>query len=123
MDKIDVSAAFDTFSSHWTPHILAELNGQHVKIAKLLGAFEWHHHDQEDELFWVLSGTLEMHFRDRVVVLEPGQMLVVPAGVEHKPVAPEEVQVVLFEPAGTVNTGENPDGPLTLRALQRLDQV
>lgn len=117
---VDVSGALDTFSDHWTPLIVAELNGQQVKLAKLLGEFEWHSHAAEDELFWVLSGTLQMHFRQGVVTLEPGQMLVVPRGMEHKPVAHEEVQVVLFEPAGTVNTGENPDGPLTVRELTKL---
>ncbi len=118
--KVDVAAALDTFTAHWTPHVLADLNGQQVKVAKLLGRFEWHSHAAEDELFWVLSGSLEMHFRDGMVTLEAGQMLVVPRGVEHMPVAHEEVQVVLFEPAGAVNTGENPDGPLTVRELKRL---
>ena len=85
--------------------MIAELNGQHVKVAKLLGEFDWHFHENEDELFWVVEGCLEIHLRDQVVQLHPGELLVVPRGVEHKPVAKSECQVVLFEPAGTLNTG------------------
>lgn len=117
MEKISLKAKFDSFSEHWQPRIVAELNGQAVKVVKLLGEFVWHHHEHEDELFYVLKGRLKMEFRDREVWIEPGEMLVVPRGVEHRPVAPEEVQVVLFEPLETLNTGnvinertvENPD--------------
>ncbi len=117
MEKISLEAKFDSFSEHWQPRIVAELNGQAVKVVKLLGEFVWHHHEHEDELFYVLKGRLKMEFRDREVWIEPGEMLVVPRGVEHRPVAPEEVQVVLFEPLETLNTGnvinertvENPD--------------
>jgi mannose-6-phosphate isomerase-like protein (cupin superfamily) len=105
MTRIDLAAKFDLLHEHWSPRIVAELNGQHVKIARLLGTFDWHHHEHEDELFLVLSGTLEIHFRDRVETLGPGEMLVVPRGVEHRPVAESEVRVLLFEPAGTLNTG------------------
>lgn len=96
---------FASFSEHWSPKVIAELNGQHVKVAKLLGEFEWHFHENEDELFWVVEGCLEIHLRDKVVELHPGELLVVPRGIEHKPVAKSECQVMLFEPAGTLNTG------------------
>ncbi|MBA3558394.1 MAG: cupin domain-containing protein [Gemmatimonadaceae bacterium] len=105
MDRVNLSSAFSSFDDQWSPKIIAELNGQHVKIAKLLGEFVWHHHDSEDELFLVHRGRLRMEFRDRTVVLEAGDLLVVPRGVEHRPVAAEEVELVLFEPAGTLNTG------------------
>ncbi len=107
MNKINLSEKFGLFSEHWTPKIVAELNGQHVKIAKLLGDFEWHKHDNEDELFWIVKGNLLVHFRDKTVELSPGEILVIPKGVEHKPEAPEEVHLVMFEPVGTVNTGES----------------
>ena len=106
MQQINLSQKFSLFDEHWSPRIIAELNGQHVKVAKLLGEFEWHHHENEDELFWVIDGVLQMHFRDRTIEIKPGEILVVPKGVEHKPEARKEVCVVLFEPAETVNTGE-----------------
>ena len=105
MQKVKVQEKFASFSEHWSPKVIAELNGQHVKVAKLLGEFDWHFHENEDELFWVVEGCLEIHLRDKVVELYPGELLVVPRGVEHKPVAKSECQVVLFEPAGTLNTG------------------
>ncbi len=114
-EKITLSEKFATFDEHWAPRVVAELNGQHVKIVKLRGEFEWHAHAGEDELFWVLSGSLQMHFRDRVVVLQPGEMIVVPRGVEHKPACEQEVHVVLFEPKSTVNTGDQP-GDRTVEA-------
>ncbi len=105
MNRVNLSSAFSSFHDQWSPKIIAELNGQHVKIAKLLGEFVWHHHDSEDELFLVHRRRLRMEFRDRTVVLEARDLLVVPRGVEHRPVAAEEVELVLFEPAGTLNTG------------------
>lgn len=105
MERIDLGQALNMFDSHWDPKIIAELNGQHVKLAKLLGEFLWHHHEDEDELFLVLAGSLRMEFRDRSVDLDPGQLIVVPRGVEHRPVAVDEVHVLLFEPVGTLNTG------------------
>jgi mannose-6-phosphate isomerase-like protein (cupin superfamily) len=105
MDAIDLDAAFARITTHWDPHLAAELNGQQVRLARLQGEFVWHHHDAEDELFLVHKGELHMRFRDRVVVVKPGQFVVVPRGVEHQPYAPQEVEVVLFEPATTVNTG------------------
>ena len=100
---------------------MAELNGQYVKVAKFEGEYVWHAHEHEDELFWVIRGELEMHLRDKVVTLGPGELCVVPRGVEHKPVAPELVECVLFEPASTVNTGET-EGDYTIRPedLQRI---
>jgi mannose-6-phosphate isomerase-like protein (cupin superfamily) len=105
MVGIDLREKFAAIDEHWSPRIVAELNGQHVKLVKFRGEFVWHHHDHEDELFLVHRGRFRMEFRDRTVDLGPGEMIVVPRGVEHRPVADEEVEVVLFEPAGTLNTG------------------
>ena len=105
MQKINLAEKFALFSDRWNPKIVAELNGQHVKLVKSLGEFPWHHHADEDELFFVVRGWFRMEFRDRSVVLREGEMLVVPRGVEHRPVADEEVWLLLFEPASTVNTG------------------
>ena len=106
MQKIVLAKKFAAFTSHWEPKIIGELNGQHVKVAKLLGEFVWHHHEEEDELFLVLKGTLVIEFRDDCVELGPGEMLIVPRMVEHRPVAKEEVEVLLFEPVTTRNTGQ-----------------
>lgn len=119
MTGIDLREKFATFSEYWSPRIVAELNGQHVKLAKIRGEFIWHHHDHEDELFLVHRGRLRMEFRDRVVDLGPGQMIVVPRGVEHRPVADEETEIVLFEPAGTLNTG-NVTNERTVNDLTRV---
>jgi mannose-6-phosphate isomerase-like protein (cupin superfamily) len=107
-DKINLAEKFARFSAHWSPKIVAALNGQHVKLVKFRGEFVWHHHENEDELFFVVRGSFRMEFRAHVVELREGEMLVVPRGVEHRPVADEEVSVLLFEPAATVNTGSNP---------------
>lgn len=106
MEKINIAQKFSLFNEHWSPKIVAELNGQHVKLAKIEGPFVWHQHDDEDELFLVVKGRLTMELRDGDVVLEEGEMLVVPRGVEHRPVAEEEVWILMFEPASTVNTGD-----------------
>ena len=105
MQVIDIQQKLDSFDDHWSPRVIAALNGQHVKVVKLLGEFDWHFHKDEDELFMVVEGELTLHFRDRTIELTPGQMCVIPRGIEHKPVASEECQVLLFEPAGTINTG------------------
>ena len=97
---------FSQISTYWDPHIVCELNGQHIKIAKVKGDFIWHSHEKEDELFYVHSGHLIMHFRDHTVEMKAGDWLVVPQGVEHQPSAPEETCIVLLEPIGTVNTGD-----------------
>ncbi|PYQ48164.1 MAG: hypothetical protein DMF59_16890 [Acidobacteria bacterium] len=105
MDKVNLAEKLSTFSERWQPHIVGELNGQHVKIAKILGDFVWHHHEAEDELFLVVKGSITIRLRDRDVNLKEGEFFIVPRGVEHCPVAKEEAHIVLFEPAGTLNTG------------------
>ncbi|MDI1248845.1 MAG: cupin domain-containing protein [Lacunisphaera sp.] len=105
MQKINLAEKLSLFSEPWSPKIIAELNGQHVKLVRLKGEFVWHHHDQEDEMFLVVAGSFRMEYRDRAVVLHAGEMIVVPRGVEHRPVADEECSILLFEPASTGNTG------------------
>jgi mannose-6-phosphate isomerase-like protein (cupin superfamily) len=105
MDKVNLLEKFSLFSDHWSPKVAGELNGQQVKLVKFEGEFVWHHHDNEDELFFVVKGNFDMHFREKVVRLNEGEFLIVPRGVEHKPVAEKEVWVMLFEPASTLNTG------------------
>lgn len=105
MEKVNLAEKLALFSEHWQPRIVGELNGQQVKLAKLLGSFDWHFHEHEDELFLVLRGTLTLRLRDRDVILGEGEFFIVPRGVEHQPVAEEEVHVLLFEPATTLNTG------------------
>lgn len=112
MHRINLAEKLSLFSTHWDPKIVAELNGQHVKLVKILGEFVWHHHEHEDELFLVLRGSFKMEYRDRTVELHEGDMVVVPRGVEHRPVAEQECSILLFEPAGTLNTG-NAGGELT----------
>jgi mannose-6-phosphate isomerase-like protein (cupin superfamily) len=119
VDKINLSEKLARFQDHFSPKVIAELNGQQVKLVKLQGPFVWHHHDAEDELFLVLAGRLCMELRDREVWLEEGEMLVVPRGVEHRPNAPQEVSVLLFEPAATLNTG-NLRNERTVEELERL---
>jgi mannose-6-phosphate isomerase-like protein (cupin superfamily) len=118
-EKVALAEKFAQFADHWSPKIVAELNGQHVKLVKFSGEFVWHQHEHEDELFFVVRGTFRMEFRDRTVTLSAGEMLVVPRGVEHRPVAAAEVWVMLFEPAGTVNTG-NAGGERTVAQPPRL---
>jgi mannose-6-phosphate isomerase-like protein (cupin superfamily) len=108
MEKVNLAEKFLLFSKHWDPKIVGSLNGQYVKLVKFKGEFVWHHHDAEDELFLVVKGTFMMEFRDRVVPLREGEFIIVPRGVDHRPVAEDEVQVLLFEPASTVNTGSSP---------------
>ena len=103
--KVNLAQKFALFNDHWSPKVVGELNGQHVKVVKVQGEFVWHHHEVEDELFLVIQGRLTMQFREKDVVVGPGEFIIVPAGVEHRPVAEEEVQLVLFEPQSTVNTG------------------
>ena len=108
MNQINLAEKFGRITEHWSPKIVAALNGQHVKLVKFRGEFVWHHHETEDELFLVVRGSFRMEFRDRAVELREGELLVVPRGIEHRPVADDEVCVLLFEPAATVNTGSNP---------------
>jgi mannose-6-phosphate isomerase-like protein (cupin superfamily) len=119
MNVINIKEKFKKFSDHWNPRIIAELNGQAVKLAKIKGPFVWHKHDNEDELFWVHKGTLKMEFRDRVEVIQEGEMIVVPKGVEHKPVAEDEVEILLFEPISTLNTGED----INERTVKELEKI
>jgi mannose-6-phosphate isomerase-like protein (cupin superfamily) len=119
MEKVNLAEKLAHVSERWTPKIVGELNGQHVKVVKLEGEFVWHHHEAEDELFLVLRGRLAMHLRDGVVELGPGELLVVPRGVEHKPVALEETHVLLFEPASTLNTGNVRDA----RTIERPERI
>ena len=106
MEKVNVAEKLALFSDYWNPRIVAELNGQLVKVVKLKGPFVWHQHAGEDEMFLVVQGDLRMEFRDRAVELGVGEFIVVPRGVEHRPVAEDEVAVLLFEPASTLNTGD-----------------
>ena len=127
MNKINLQQKLSLFSDYWEPHIAGELNGQYVKLVKFKGPFTWHHHEQEDELFMVLQGRFRMEYReadgdaapDRSIWLEEGEMIIVPRGVEHRPVADEECHVMLFEPASTLNTGNIVD-EFTVRNLQQI---
>jgi mannose-6-phosphate isomerase-like protein (cupin superfamily) len=119
MDKVNLLQKFAQINEHWSPKVVGELNGQQVKLARLKGAFVWHHHEAEDEAFFVLKGSLRMELRDKAIVLNEGDMLIVPRGVEHKPVADEEVWIMLFEPATTLNTG-NVVNERTRNELERI---
>jgi mannose-6-phosphate isomerase-like protein (cupin superfamily) len=105
MEKVNLLQKFSLFHEKWHPKIVGELNGQHIKLVKSHGDFVWHKHDEEDELFLIVKGTLNMQFRDKTIVLQEGEFLIVPKGVEHRPVANEEVWILLFEPVATLNTG------------------
>ena len=118
-EKVNIKEKLARFDKHWSPKIVGELNGQHVKLAKFLGEFVWHHHDDEDEMFLVVDGRFRMEFRDREVWIEEGEFIVVPRGVEHRPVAEEGASVMLFEPASTLNTGNVRD-EMTVTELDRI---
>ena len=118
-DKVVLAEKFARFSDHWSPKVVGELNGQQVKLVKFQGEFVWHRHEHEDELFLVVRGGFVMEFRDRSVALGEGEFIVVPQGVDHRPVADEEVWVMLFEPAGTLNTG-SAGGERTVEELDHL---
>jgi mannose-6-phosphate isomerase-like protein (cupin superfamily) len=119
MDRINLAEKFATFTEHYQPKIIAELNDTYVKVVKLQGEFLWHQHEHEDELFLVVRGRLLIRFRDRDVWLEPGELIVVPRGVEHKPVAEVETEVVLIEPKTTLNTGN----VRSERTVEHLDRI
>ena len=106
MNSINIAQKFSLFNDYRNPRIIAELNGQHVKAVKLKGEFVWHKHDAEDEMFLVIKGQFNMEFRDKTVTVKKGEFLIVPKGTEHKPVAEDEVHILLFEPATTLNTGD-----------------
>lgn len=119
MERVNVVEKFALIDDYWSPKIAGELNGQYVKLAKLKGDFIWHHHETEDELFLVIKGQLTLKFRDHDVTLQEGEFLIVPRGVEHKPVADEEAHVLLFEPKSTLNTGAT-RGERTVEDLEKI---
>lgn len=119
MNKVNIEEKLALFNDLWNPRIVGELNGQHVKLVKLKGEFVWHKHDDEDEMFYVLKGQFKMEFRDKTVDLHESEFLIVPRGIEHRPVAAEEVSVMLFEPVGTLNTGDT-KGELTREDLEKV---
>ena len=119
MEKVNLREKLALISDHWNPRIVAELNGQTVKLVKFQGEFVWHAHAAEDELFLVLKGSFQMDFRDRSVALNEGEFLVVPRGVEHRPVAAGEVEILLFEPAAIQHTG-GVESPLTRHQFERI---
>jgi mannose-6-phosphate isomerase-like protein (cupin superfamily) len=133
MEKVNVAQKLSTFSDYFNPRIAGELNGQQacqpwlVKLVKFKGEFVWHHHENEDELFYVVKGSFDMHMRaegtpleDKIITINAGEFLIMPRGVEHKPVASEEVEIMLFEPATTLNTGNITDSDLTRTALNKI---
>ena len=113
MERINIDEKFALFSEQWQPKIVAELNGHEVKLVKVQGTFPWHYHDGVEEMFLVWRGRFRVEFRDRIVELEPGELVVVPRGVEHRTAADEEAEVILLEPAGTLNTGNVIDEKFT----------
>ena len=119
MEKVNLNQKLQLFQEHWKPKIVGELNGQMVKLVKFQGPFVWHQHEQEDEMFLVIKGRFRMEFRDRQLWLEEGEFLIVPKGVEHRPVADEEAHVLLFEPASVLNTG-NVTNERTVQILERI---
>src|SRR5579862_2729856 len=119
MEKVNIAQKFSHITEYWKPYIAAELNGQHVKLDKLKGEFVFHHHENEDELLFVVKGRFRMEFRDRHVWIEEGEFIIVPRGIEHRPVADEEAHVLLFEPGSTLNTG-NVQNERTVPKLDRI---
>jgi mannose-6-phosphate isomerase-like protein (cupin superfamily) len=119
MQKVTILEKMEGVTDHWNPRIVGELNGQHVKLVKFRGPFTWHHHENEDELFYVVKGSFVMELRDKHIELNEGDFLVVPKGVEHRPNAAEEVWVMLFEPTTTLNTG-NTENEFTKKELEKL---
>ncbi|MFO7829769.1 MAG: cupin domain-containing protein [Bacteroidales bacterium] len=119
MEKINIPEKLDLFDDYWNPRIVAELNGQYVKLAKFKGDFVWHKHDDEDEMFFVIRGELAVEFRNKTVYLKPNECIVVPRGVEHRPVATKEAHVMLFEPKSTLNTGDA-GGELSRNDLEKI---
>jgi len=119
MEKVNLAEKFSLFTSHWDPKIVGEVNGHHVKLVKFQGPFVWHRHEKEDELFLVHKGRFTMEFRDRRVPVGEGEFIIVPRGMEHRPVAEEEVHVLLFEPSTTLNTGDA-ESDLTVDEPERI---
>ena len=119
MDKVSLDEKFDLIHDHWNPRIAGELNGQQVKLVKFKGEFIWHKHDHEDELFLVVQGEFDMELRDKTITIHEKEFIIIPRGVEHRPVAKEEVSVMLFEPASTLNTGDHRNE----RTKDKLDKI
>ena len=113
MEKVNLSEKFALVTEHWRPKVVGELNGQEVKLVKFCGAFPWHHHENEDEMFMAMKGSFRLEFRDKTVELSEGEFVIVPRGVEHRPVADQEVEVLLFEPKNVLNTGNVLDAQFT----------
>ncbi len=120
IQKVNLKEKFDSFSDHWNPRIAGELNGQMVKLAKASGEFVWHKHATEDELFLVLKGHLKIKLREGDIDLHPGEFVIIPHGLEHCPVAMDEVEMLLFEPGTTLNTGDQPESDLTKKDLNKI---
>ena len=114
MNKVNIAQKLKQFDELWSPRIVGQLNGQHVKLAKIKGQFDWHHHAEQDEMFLVVKGKMTLHLRDQTVELNEGEFFIVPQGVEHKPQADQETHIMLFEPVGTLNTG-NIESERTIR--------
>jgi mannose-6-phosphate isomerase-like protein (cupin superfamily) len=119
MEKVNLAEKLSRFQEHWSPKIVGELNGQMVKLVKFNGPFVWHHHDHEDELFYVVKGSFDMEFEDKTVTINEGEFIIVPREVEHRPNAKKECEILLFEPATTLNTG-NVENERTVRELESL---
>src|SRR5437667_4475746 len=119
MEKVNLAEKLSVFGDYFNPRIVGELNGQQVKLVKFRGEFIWHHHDDEDELFYVVKGSFDMLLKDKTITVNAGEFLIVPRGTEHKPVAKEEVEIMLFEPATTLNTG-NVENEFTKKKLKHI---
>ena len=119
MEKVNLTQKLSLFNEQWRPKIVGEMNGQQIKLVKFKGLFVWHHHDNEDELFYVVKGSFDMELRGKTVTINEGEFIIVPKGVEHRPNAKEEAAVMLFEPATTLNTG-NVENEITQRKLERI---
>ena len=120
INKVNLAEKFGLFTEHWSPKIVGELDNYHIKVVKIQGEFVWHKHDDVDEMFFVVDGQFTMQMRDGDVIVQAGEFIIIPAGVEHCPLAHEECQIVLFEKAGTVNTGDATDSDKTVQELDRV---
>jgi mannose-6-phosphate isomerase-like protein (cupin superfamily) len=120
IEKINIQQKFYSFTDYWNPRVVGKLNGQLVKLVKFKGEFVWHKHDQEDEMFMVIKGRFNMELRDKTIMLDKGDFIIIPKGTEHRPVAEQEVEVMLFEPDTTLNTGDVKDAALTRHELKEI---
>ena len=120
IEKINIQQKLDAFTDYWNPRVAGKLNGQLVKLVKFKGEFVWHKHDQEDEMFTVINGRFNMELRDKIITLSKGDFIIIPKGTEHRPVAEQEVEVMLFEPDTTLNTGNVEDAAFTRHELKKI---